>query len=531
MKPKSFLLTFILSFFFLHTLIFSEEAVLHQYIKESPLLYARIPFSWQNNQIFSKSQNEKVSTGVLRALTKPGKLGQAIRQILNASQNGIEFMAIGKKEWPIPGLILSGKYSGDAENFAQKIMVILRESLAIHQGVNMDWIKFKKKNHKTKLIYKTYVMFWHVWIIMDNGKFKIMSSPNDPKFNLMVEKTQRERNILESGSQTKLEDFFVYCDFTQATSFYQAVMKDFVPDLFNICIAYDIFKFDKLKIYSHGSGVDFSIKSQLSWKKDKRVWWQSFADQSQNNKSIIKDSQTEFTGFMKLPNLKLNEFNRIFYAVSPKSSIKGPAYYRLYQSLGKQLSFSWSNLSISPVFRVDLKNAKNFNKELSNIIRMYARINVEKEGKKQYTHIIWGENTVSYYIEDNFLYFSPLLHGLKDFDNINISEKTPFFSRINYPSKGNVTNAYYSMIHLILQVFIINKKAVNPNDFPAFSQTTISQAAWDEVSSFKIDLNSETMDMTWQQPYGLPGLIAGSNVPASAYISFFTLLSLTINSF
>jgi len=531
LKLRKYFLTSILSFFFLQTLVFSEEAVLHQYIKESPLLYARIPFSWQKNQIFSEIQNEKVSTSVLRALTEPGKLGQAIRQILNASQNGIEFMVIGKKEWPIPGLVLSGKYKGDAENFAQKTMVILRESLAIHEGVNMDWIKFKKKAHKTKLIYKTYVMFWHVWIILDNGKYKIMSSPNDPKFNLMVEKTQRERKVLEGDCDTKLDDFFLYGDFAQATSFYQAVMKDFAPDIFNLCIAYDVFKFDKLKIFSDGSGVDFSLKSKLTWNKGKRVWWQSFADQSPKNKSLTLDSKTKFTGFMKLPNLKQNEFNRIFYAVSPKSSIKGPAYYRLYQSLGKQISFSWSHLSIAPVFRVELKNAKNFNKELRNIIRIYAKVNVEKVGKKEYTHILWGDNTVSYYIENNILYFSPLLHGLTDYENENISEKSDLFTHIRYPSKGNVTNAYYSMIHLILQAFILNKKGVNPNDFPAFSQTTISKATWDTLSSFKIELESETMNMTWQQPYGLPGLLAGSNVPSSAYISFFTLLSLTINSF
>jgi hypothetical protein len=531
LRFKSSFSLFILTFFFLQTDLKSEEPFLHQYIEESPLVYARVPLSWQKNQIFSPLQNQKLTESILRATTKPGKLGYALRMVLSSMRDELEFMMIGRKEWPIPGLILRGKIEANGEKFAQGLMSVLRESLAIHQNrPNMDWIKFKKKEHKTKLIYKTYVLFWHVWIIVDKNEFTIMSTPNDPKFDRLLDKKLRDKSVLESDVQTLNDDLFVYCDFAQATKFYQAVMKDFAVDIYKFAMAFDLFNIDKLKIYSKGAGSDFSVNAKLSWDKKTRVWWQTFADQNKNS-SIYSDTESDFSGFLKIPVLKQNEFNRLFYALSPKNAIKGPAYFRLYQSLGSHLNFSWSHLAVSPVFRLELKNQKSFNKELINILKLYTKISVEKEGKKEYTHIVWGENTVSYYVEGNVLYFSPLLHGLKDkkqtYTKVNKSE----FSLINYPSKGNITNAYYAMIHLILQAFIVSKKGVDPNDFPAFSQTNLVNKNWSKTSSLAIDIQSETMTVSWKQPYGLAGLLAGSNIPSSAYISFFTLLLLTVNSF
>ena len=538
MKIHKTLSTLFLSFFFLQLALNAEQKALHQYIDDSPLVYARVPFSWDNNKIFNENQNQKVIDAVLRNVTKPGNLGQSLRGVLGSLRGQMEFMVVPnqifKKDWPIPSYVLRGKTNQKPEKFMNMLVEILKEYLAHVENKKVKdyfWIKFKKKPDPKKIVYKGYVMFWHLWVIMEGDNFTIMASPSDMKFNKLLDKVKRERKVLEGDSGIAFEDLFIHADVARATDIYKPHLMKNLTDVFNMGVAFDVFKMNKLKIYSKDSGKDFKINLQLSWLKDQRVFWQSFADQNKSS-SVVVDGNSDFVGSFKLPMLKQNEFNRMFYAFSPKNSIKGPAYYRLYSSLGDHLSFSWNQKSIAPVFRLPIKNPKVFNKEFRNVINMYAKVNMEKDGKREYYHIVWADNTVSYYIEGNALYFSPLLHGLKDYDNSrNKSIPLSKFAKIQYPSKGNVTNAYYAMIHVILNSYLFNNKGVNPNDFPAFSKTSISPAKWSGLSAIEMDMKSETLDISWHQPYGLPGLIAGSNVPSSAYISFLTLLSLTVHSF
>lgn len=527
MKHKLFLLFIFINF----SLGWASDVALHQYVKEKPLLYKRIPLVWDRSDVFTEIQTEKIVQGILTPLTKPNKHGIAIRNFSRSLKHKLEFMVIepGSTMIPIPGMAIAGHFKGKKETFAQYTMELIRESLATIQGSSADWLKFNKVADPKRLVYKTFLL-GHLWIVIENSSFKLVFSQSNPKFIEQFLKPLHPKNRIENNTQITSQDLFLYGNVTRALIYYEPLLKNFDAKLYSNLMNQGVLNLRELKLFSTGSSEEFSMKFSFNWDPKKPVWWRNFLKTDPKQKLFIQ-KDTKFNGVFKLPQLQKHDFSKILSVFFPKEFIKAPIYIRLYQSLGNQISFSWPKNSVTPVFKAPLRNVKAFNKEMMNLLKLHARVMVERKNGREYNHIQWGTNTLSYYIENNHVYFSPLLHGLLDFKDQTVPFSTPYHAKVNYPSEGSFNQAYYAMVHFTLQAFVALKTGVNPNDFPAFSDTKLNSKNWKSISTIDLEGKKDQFSITWNQPYGLPGLISGANIPASAYISFLSLLSLTLNSF
>ena len=91
----------------------SWAAPIHQQIEESPLMYLRLPILWDRIEL-NTMQEKNLSSARLNGVTKPGKHGNAIREVVAQLKGSIEFIALPPRNrfLPMPGLALRAKYSG-----------------------------------------------------------------------------------------------------------------------------------------------------------------------------------------------------------------------------------------------------------------------------------------------------------------------------------------------------------------------------------------------------------------------------------
>jgi hypothetical protein len=239
-------------------------------------------------------------------------------------------------------------------------------------------------------------------------------------------------------------------------------------------------------------------------------------------------SAGEFKGSLLWPSLSATDWYHCFEVLSFVPIKERKKYAELFKIVSGPLAFSWSETSIAPVISIMLSDAKAFEATLSKIMAPKGRI--AKESGTNLRHILWEQNSVSYMIEGKKLTFSPLIQSLRDLRSNGETTTQSELIRVEYPLAGSLSGNYYTLMNLSLQGIVSTGAALDPKVFPPFSQLNVKERSWVGEGSFELFRNKQVLEMVWNQPFGLPGLVGGVKLPSSSWLNFLSLAYLTSNS-
>lgn len=509
---------------------FADFIPLHQSSREAPLAYQRLPLVWQVGDLFNGKQQEKILKSIFQIWTPNKAWAFALRSLIYKSDGPLELLVLPPKNQmlPIPSFVIKGGHRGQQNEVAEYLQQLIKKTLESIQGANVDWLKFKRRQENGLLIDQAFLL-GHMTIVVSKKTFYFYFSQKNK--DLYKDFTNKNKENIERGLETTKDDLLLFLDLNLLQKFYEPFLKNFSPALYRQFGTYGMFDMERLFGYTSGRKQDFSLHLSANWKSKTKSIWPAIKA-TKNNSQVFLPRNSDFSGAFKFPSLSQSSFLGILELIAPKEKVKSPAYHRFYQSLGHSVSFTWSERSMSPIFMLSLKDVKKFEREFSNIFRPYVNISKEIAKGVNVTHLRWGENTISYMIKDSKLYFSPLLHGLRDYQSKEqVVRKQGNLFEMTYPLEGRVRDSYYTMLHFILQAHVLSKKGVNPNDFPAFSLLPIQDGKWQGLGKIKLQNDKEKFYLKIEQPYGLPGLLSGIKMKSAGYMYFISLLSLTANSF
>ena len=497
---------------------------LHQEVAESPLLYLRLPVLWDRAEL-AKPQKEQLTTALLQALTKPGKAGFAQRQVLAMLKGSLEILALPPENrfLPAPGLALRAKFYGGQDEMSKRLQALIIAMVEEFQGQPADWLKFKRKVEKGVITDSAFLL-GRVTLITEKEQFTLMFSQSNPNFPEKF-KAKAKTNF-ESDQNSDETDFTMYADVDLSLSFYLDWMKRVAQNELNTLTQSGVVDLKLIKFWTEGKSESFSVKSKINLGSKINSKWSQLSS-AKKAKTQYPDIGS-FKGSLLWPSLKANDWMSCFSVFSFIDSSDRMKYAKLAEQIKGPVAFSWRETSIAPIISAELKDVKASEAALAKMLA--PNIQITKESGTSSRHVLWGENSVSYNIEGQKLIFSPLLQSLRDLKSSGVAAEQTSLIKIEYPLSGQVSGNYYSLMHIVLQAIVNSGAAMDPKVFPAFSNLNIKDRPWSDKGKFELKRNKQILEMTWNQPFGLPGLASGVKLPSSSWVYFLSLASLTSNS-
>lgn len=497
---------------------------IHQEVDQTPLMYLRLPILWDRPELL-ETQKTHLTTALLQALTKPGKAGYAQRQIMSSLNGAIEVMALPpeNKFLPMPGLALRASFSGSQDEMAKRVQNLIIACVEDFQGTPADWLKFKRSVDKGVITDSAFLL-GRITLITEKNRFTLLFSQSNPNFPEKFKAKAKQNIEAEQASQQK--DLALFIDIATAYSSYKEWLERFAkPELLSLKQA-GIVDLESLSLWSEGSGQAFSLKGKVELGSNNKAKWNLL---SSAKKANVKFPDTgKFKGSLLWPALSASDWYHCFEVLTFIPAKDRKKYAELFKIISGPVAFSWKETSIAPVISAGLTDAKAFEATLSKVIAPKGRL--AKESGTSTRYIQWGQNSVSYKIEGKELTFSPLIQSLRDMGSSGESMAQSQLIKVEYPLAGSLSGNYYSLMHLSLQGVISTGAALDPKVFPPFSQLNVKERSWVGQGSFELFRNKQALEMVWNQPFGLPGLVGGVKLPSSSWLNFLSLAYLTSNS-
>jgi len=497
---------------------------IHRQVAESPLLYLRCPILWDRPEL-SDLQQDKLAMVLLESLTKPGKTGHAMRELVGSLKGQFEFIALPPENrfLPMPGLALRVGFKGSQEEIAKKIQSLIIVMVEEFQGSPADWLKFKR-TVEGDVITDTAFLLGRVTLVVEKNQFTLYFSQSNPAF-LKTFEAQSKVDI-EADQAAKNNDFFLHADVEKSLSFYKEWMQRVDPSMLNDLTKWGLVDFKHITLWTEGESESFQLKALAELTDDLESNW-SLLSGAQKASAQFPDSG-DFKGSMLWPKLNSTQWLKVFDLLGTIAPAQKNNYAELFQMISGPIAFAWQQKSIAPIISIELTEAKNFESSLSKAIAPTAKIT--KEAGSDLRHVLWGANSVSYKIEGNRLTFSPLLQALRDLKTGGEKMEQSDLIQIVYPLEGRVSGNYYTLMHLVLQSVVNSGKAMDPKAFPAFSGLNLSDRTWNGKGVFELSRSKQILKMNWKQPFGLSGLVSGVKLPSFNWVYFLSLASLTAKS-
>jgi hypothetical protein len=497
---------------------------IHQEVQDSPLLYLRVPILWDRPEL-SQTQKTHLTTALLQSLTKPGKAGYAQRQALSLLKGSIEVMALPpeNKFLPMPGLALRASFSGSQDEMAKRLQNLIIACVEDFQGTPANWLKFKRSVDKGVITDSAFLL-GRITLMTERDRFTLLFSQSNPSFPEKF-KAKAKQNI-EAGQASQEKDFAMHIDIGSSYSYYKEWLQRFAkPQLMSLSQA-GLIDLQTLKLWSEGDGQSFRLKGKVDLGTNTKGKWNLLSSAQKAN--VQYPSAGEFKGSLLWPSLSATDWYHCFEVLSFVPIKERKKYAELFKIVSGPLAFSWSETSIAPVISIMLSDAKAFEATLSKIMAPKGRI--AKESGTNLRHILWEQNSVSYMIEGKKLTFSPLIQSLRDLRSNGETTTQSELIRVEYPLAGSLSGNYYTLMNLSLQGIVSTGAALDPKVFPPFSQLNVKERSWVGEGSFELFRNKQVLEMVWNQPFGLPGLVGGVKLPSSSWLNFLSLAYLTSNS-
>lgn len=500
-------------------------APIHQQVAESPLMYMRIPVLWDRPEL-NQMQEKNLSSAIMNVLTEPGKQGNAVREVVAQLKGSIEFLALppSNRFLPVPGLALRASYTGSPEDMANKIQKLIISSVETIQGTSADWLKFKRTVKGTTITDAAFLL-GRMTLVTEPDQFTLYFSQSNPEFPKLF--TAKSKLDIEAGKASKHEDAVLYVDVEKSMSFYKDWLAKVAKPTLDEMERLGIVDLKKIELWTEGESESFKTKGRVELNNVTTSRWGQLSSAQKAN--VEFPDSGSFKGAMLWPKLKSTEWmNHLSLFKTMKASDKA-LYAKLFESVQGPVSFSWVKSSIAPLISMQLSSSKNFELTLAKILSPIGG-KITKEAGTSIRNVIWKNNSVSYKIDGNKLTFSPLLQALRDQKSSSDSSVQSQLVNVEYPLEGQVSGNYYSIMHLVIQMAVGANKAMDPKVFPPFSSMSIKDRAWSAEGSLQIVRDKNHIELSWNQPFGLPGLLSGVKLPSSSWLYFLSLASLTSNS-
>ena len=486
---------------------------------KKPLAYFRSPLPWQgllgDDKMLSAWKAE-----ILNKVIPETVLGKASREILMRVDSSIELLVLppANRFLPIPSMVISMDMAGGSErqNLLEEWVIATMSQV---QGSPVSWLKFKDVSSPKagRKIREVFLPGGRCWVQIEQKRVTFFYS-SDMDFLKSFDMESKDKSVVASGLSR--DDFQLNLEPQEAFSFYDGWLKRVAKPMHQAYLASSWSKVKSLEFHSEGEGQSFKLLGSLQWLPSKDSL---FAMLPQREKKVELLDGTFRGGFL-LPPLS----SQVWSDVLPKAMIKRIPSLPILLSLLQDVSFVWSEKDVSPVIKLDTKDSKAFELNLGSVLG--PKVARNKEDK--WTHLSWGSNRLSYQVEVNAIWFSPLRHALLD-----MGRKEPLFSGprpefwFEYPLVGRLSGNHYSMMYFYLQMTQLKGKGLDPNLYPNFSEQNLKDESWRGMGDFGLKIGEGRMDLRWAQPYGLAGFIAGIELQSSSWVYFLSLIQLTKNSF
>ncbi|MBF0196435.1 MAG: hypothetical protein HQL32_01935 [Planctomycetes bacterium] len=500
---------------------------LYEKTQDDVLAYLRVPLPWRTPSSLSPAQKTKIYQGFVSPSFPRGKAGYAARQLMQFVDSPLEILIHppSNKLIPAPSSVMRLAHNGQKEEVALLMQKFLKAELAMYLG-NMDWVKFKRTEEKGKLIDFVYFM-GYLWIETDPRYVNLYFSYTEAKFREKVNSFAGKGHAFEKNLGTKNDDLFVHLNIKAVLGSYGEILKGFFAQGTSMLDDMGITAMNHINLYTAGEDENFSFNARGEFaSEDTKFIWSDVQSPAKEQLYAVPEQAT-FWGAMHLPKIKISSMRKLLSLLAPKEQKNYLAWHRLFTSLGNGLTFGWSERDVAPIIVLELKDSKTFMKEFKPLMGPGVKLTSETTQGRAYTHAMWKGSALSFYIEGKYLYFSPMLHTLRDFSGKTRQEKSQYLVALDAPQVGNSKAAYYSLLHLLLNAYQNAHKTIDPNEWPAFSATSQKEKNWQKKGELRVGVGKEKFEVILNQPYGLPGFLAGLDVNSASYINFFSLLSLT----
>jgi hypothetical protein len=502
-----------------------ETVPLYREFNRSPLAYLRLPLPWQREEL-SSLQAERLSEKILVSVLPGAGRNLVCRSLLRNAKGPLE-LTIWPPEnpyLPIPAFAL--KVEGPSLELMPVMEALVLETMSEIQGSPANWVKFKDSESGPQ-IRQAFILGGHVFIVKTSLGVTLYFSSNIEFLKQLDGKGQE----LEKGKGTAWNDAFVFLDPQLAMKHYQGWLKRAKIDFpFESLTSGEGWSLGPLSLYTKGKGADFSIQGEGIWASGTPF----YLEKAKNHSPLVKlPMESSFGGFVNLPQLSKSEVQALLNKLQMPffNALQMDAFTELLSLLGERMSFSWSETLPSPLIRLEVRQAKDFERALTTLMGPNVRVSMDPEGV--YRHCLWDKGELSYKSEGGVLLFSPYLQALKDVESKEppVGQKRKEDLWIEYPLQGRLSGNYYALVNILLLAFNKGYSPLVPNDFPAFSSLKVKDDSWKSSASLYLKSNDKGYEFSWKQPYGALGLMGGIELQSSGWVYFLSLLQFTKQSF
>lgn len=492
------------------------------------LLHLRLPLPWSNPAVPEQSR-EELAKEILRGVAPRNTLGFSLRNTLPLLDSHVNLWVLPPRAPfpPVPTIAIEGRHRSKPEVMALAIETLFLDSLkAANPGAKLDFLKFRREKGEEDESINSRMFFamMHYKLTVDKEKFALMATgdaayqPRD-----LLEDTVKQADFLSESSYG--DGFLLFLNMERVLSVYEPFIENMMPSMMTELKISALYQIKQLKMYTQNDWADLKTRLEIDWAEGSELY-KLFSVEPRSMPAL---SSSKFNGSLSVAKMDSRDFIKAFLRLAPGQGQFASNWMQLVNATGLGLSFSWNRGAPGPVIFLPLKEKDKFEAALRQLLGRSVRVTEEKIGKREYKHISWNNNTVSYAIEGDALIFSPMLHALRDLKQVPPSTKAPSSLYLEYPSSGSAREGYYAAIHLLAQAISQSGYAVNLNAFPAFSalKGDDTQPAPTRKATLSLKTSKDRWELEWDQPYGIVGVLSGVETSMSGFLSFASLLMLT----
>lgn len=512
----------------------ADFAPLPACVDREPMAYLRLPLPWESSGALSRLQAENLAAG-LGATAPAGPFGLQLRRLLERLSTPLEACVYPPRSdlIPIPELVVRGRHRAPPEEFADVLQRLFLTGIGRATGLKTDGIPFQRVKEKGRVRDSVYLMAYFRFEVWD-GEFTILCSQNKEFTGLVPSAPLPARAKAWAGREAAWksgpDDLVLHADLAQVFASYSVLLQNLAPGPWDLAKAFSLDKARTFSLSTSGKGRDFRAETRLSW-NGASPYWLSCVKGGGDKTAYTRIKGAPLYGGLRLPELERPHLDTILGLVSPVELAKAPAWARLWKSLGETCSVSWNPRFPAPVFFLTLADPEVFDKELENLLRPWVRFAREGDGKRRFTYILWKGASLGYCVEGKLLAFSPLIHPLRDLPSAGTETYAETAAlHLRYPQELRTEEVYYATALAVCQAIAASGRPVDPSIFPPFGSLRAEAREFKETAEVRLAVADADWTLAWSQPYGVPGLLAGTAMRSAGWASFLSLLSLTWSS-